>query len=522
MPHTPSPPRFSGKKLPARLKDGYQIFSILAIGILAVWLIFGIWRAPLDNDSWFLLATGQDIAENGFSRTNPWFLEHDLGYVPQQWLYAMIMHYMDKMSGMNGNRLFFACQLLLFYILAFSLAKPASKKIAFIFTTLAATPFAIQFMSIRPELVSLLFLLLEILGIKKFVETNKGFWLIALPVSIILEMNMHAALWPLHFLVFTAFAIKFPWPFFADFPYGKRLLSKKGFLALTAMCGGLFCSPYGMDMIAYPFAAYFSGMYDILNIYEMNKTPAFSMAALEICLLAAGCFIASREKTLGMGTVNIFAGFSLMASLATRDGFLLIIPAILIIGDLAKKIQFKQIYIRLFEKDENWEFRGVAILIVFTLFIISGFRQLYNFMDYTGDIRKIQEKATEYLIKRDAGQDRIMTGFDIGGSFERKRFINIYMDPRMEIFMKTINGKEDILRDYGKAIMGGLNKKLLFSPARKKDIENWLAKNSFDWIIVDPVHEKFLAGYMLGHPDYKKAAEFKNKTRILIIYEKNN
>lgn len=84
----------------------------------------------------------------------------------------------------------------------------------------------------------------------------------------------------------------------------------------------------------------------------------------------------------------------------------------------------------------------MAILI--TLILSFGFLSLQDPF-ITEDSSRTPVKAVEYL--KDKKDARIYTGFNEGGYFEYMGFQS-FMDPRPEIFFKSINKKEDVFRDY--------------------------------------------------------------------------
>ena len=69
----------------------------------ATWVVVSSkWYSQVPTDRWFFFASGREIVEHGFPRTNVWASEPGLGIVVQQWLFDVAAYLLYSAFGADG------------------------------------------------------------------------------------------------------------------------------------------------------------------------------------------------------------------------------------------------------------------------------------------------------------------------------------------------------------------------------------------------------------------------------------
>ena len=143
-----------------------------------------------DNDGYFLIATGKEIGENGIPQFNPFFLEEGYRIVVQQWLWDVCLYKVQSWFGNYGLYIWSITFFLGAMMVLYQIAKQKECKAPWI-PVIFASFICINFVNVRPTMVTVLLLSLQILVVERFQKTGKGlFWL---PLLSLLEINIAVA-----------------------------------------------------------------------------------------------------------------------------------------------------------------------------------------------------------------------------------------------------------------------------------------------------------------------------------------
>lgn len=511
-----------------------KLFYVLFLLIPLFYLLERIVCSVYDSDMYFIIATGREILENGIPHTNIWTIDPGQGIVVQQWLYAVILALVDK-AGYAGFSAFIALQFVIFtclWLYFFSL-RGVPKKLSLLALVMLSMPAQDYLFSTRPQLVTMILILASCICMEKFRQTFKGAWLIGLPVAMCLEMQLHLSMWIIHFAVILAYAV----PAFYFKPFDKTieddslLIHPKKHLkaiielivAMIAMLGTLFINPYGVGGAMYLINSFRSHTFDYVPVLEVNPTTFISPQGATIFLCIALFLAAWKLGCLRSTTINMVAGFCFMMMMAIRNNTCCIFVMAFTARDILAALGKKTISI-------DWK-KDLKVYIV-PVMLFADLIFVTNFLSSCEDVfagkngTETNLPAIVEVIEQDYNEDmHIFTGFNDGAYFEYMGFKNLYIDARPELYMSAFTGDKDILIDYSKYCVYGYDVHLV-SPTSKSSIKTgqpvsaeelttWFDSYDFDYVIVSPMAETFLAAYMLQRDDYEMIESVSDDYHIL-------
>ncbi|MBO6305295.1 MAG: hypothetical protein J6M62_09510 [Selenomonadaceae bacterium] len=470
-------------------------------------------RLKFDSDFWFILNSGKFVAENGFPYTEPFTMHEGLNFVLEQWatdiIYWEIFHYFGA-EGVIAFVIIIGFFIIFIYekiCLFLSDNVALSKILTLFFGVLIASPFLVT----RPQIFSALIFLAEVFLLLKYAKTNENKYLFLIPIFSLLMINLHAALWPMIFVLMLPFTATF----FARIltKLDKEYLGEKFdimpivFTATISFFVG-FLNPYGFNAMAFLFTSYDPAVHGIISeVQPMTLKFDFSSLFFVYSLfffvfLFSGVVLISRKKT-PLYLILLFAGLGFLAMLAIRNVFLFYSLGTFVFAYNLRNYEFKLaklnwtflhllpfIVIDLFviyqiiQKDSIFPLPAIHIIYLIFLFVsLTVFAVCYgkndglkrikwllvlllpyvliasmNFQNRTSEKDYIGEKYKEcidvLLGENDAKDLIFFTGFNTG-AYAEYRGIKCYMDARPEIFAPKNSGKDfSIIGEYIDVING--------------------------------------------------------------------
>ena len=453
--------------------------------------IFVIIIAPcLDNDSWFVLAEGRHLVENGIHYTDVLTMHDGLNIVVQNYGFAAIFYLIHSFLGAPGVYMMmlilnFAVCFLLYKICMLLSKKNVNLSLLIMLATdlLLAFGFAVT----RAQMVDYVIILGLIYVLELFVKTGKSKYLWWVPVLSVLQINLHASVWWMLFLIIMVYIID---------SINKPKLHLQGYktrpLFVFAILGVLFgfLNPYGIKMITYVFTSYgvpeINAMVDEMKPFRFdNIFNAFLYCSLAVVSLF---YLWGDKRRLRIRYILMFFGF-LALGLNTIKGmsqFVLVMffPLALVyqnvkIGEVIESEKARKAI-------TLWG--GVTCMAIFVFLCVVA-------------VPLIKDSPDDSVVQavdaiEDSGGDKesakVYVGYNNGGYVEYRGY-KAYLDPRAEVFIKKNNGKEDILREWEDFI------------ERRTSVDEFLGKYKFDYLIADKTHEMQL--YEMSRDDYEMIYE---------------
>ena len=155
----------------------------------------------------------------------------------------------------------------------------------------------LYFITTRPHIFDILFLLLEIYLLELYIKSNNKLYLIGLPIISILMINLHSSIWLMLFV--------FLLPYYVDniikiktFKKDKYSIIPIIITTIVMLLSGLI-NPYGIDSITYLFGSY--GVESINNLVkEMKPVVINSVTGIYvyayIFVILFSCYYAKGKK----------------------------------------------------------------------------------------------------------------------------------------------------------------------------------------------------------------------------------
>ncbi|MBR3624364.1 MAG: hypothetical protein IKN43_13580 [Selenomonadaceae bacterium] len=468
-------------------------------------------RWIFDNDLWFILNSGRFVFENGFPYTEPFTLHENINFVLEQWLTDVIYW---ALYDNFGAEVFMTFVFLIGFCTLFVYEKTCSllteNNVAVSKAlTLAVGVFVIpSFLLTRPQILSTLVFLTEVFFLIKYAKTNDKKYLFALPISSLLTVNLHCAVWPLIFILTL--------PFIATFLADKYTEIDKEYIcekfdvkplvyAIIASFVIALINPYGIKAMFFLFTSYDPGVHAWIS--EI-KPPAFEKNFRFFFITLFFGFFMLAKKKIPLYLTLLFLGIGLLGLLSIRNMFWFYMMGTLIFPFAFKDYRFKlfqtelgfykilpfillyiYIFYRLFAMETLTPMpvvyilylAGVFISLIFFLafyksndnlrrtkgflavvlpsliFIHLAFQSMYSATDYTN--AKYKDTVDILLENNDIEDIRLFTGFN-SGSYPEFRGLKCYIDGRPEIFAPKNSGLAfNIIGEYYDLTSGAIDYK---------------------------------------------------------------
>ena len=414
--------------------------------MLLVFLPCVLVNLQLDNDLWFLLNSGRFVLQHGIPTIEPFTLHQNFSFVMQQWLSAVIFWSVYSRLGAVGilALVFVVYCAIVFVTYRLTLLLSDGNQIASFLATIVTSAALRLVMTSRPMIFTMLLLICELYLIERFIRSSNVWFLIPLPVFSALLINLHAAMWPIQFVILLPYmidAFRFKVLFVEGQGYPKRYF----FPAIGLMFGAGFLNPYGWDAMSYVFRSY--GFREISVVQEMqsaNINTVFGKLIFGAFFLLLAIYMLKKERKTRLRYALLPLGTAVLALSSLRSFSLFavcgIFPLAYFLKDVtlpAGKIQSQQGVLRL---------RAVLIALVALAVGLLFFQRVSTFVK-TDEAPEVST-AVNYLLEHEQTQDMVLyTGYNDGGYAE---FMGLkpYIDPRAEVFVKKNNGQRDVMKEY--------------------------------------------------------------------------
>lgn len=446
-----------------------------------------IFVKELDNDIWFLLNSGRYVLANGIPHVEPFTIHQGWNFVMQQWLSGVIFWLTYNSFGEIGLRFLVMAFYILIIFFAYRLCMKISEEnfIVSYATCFAVSILLIPFMTERPFIFSNLILLAEIYALESYLLHKDRKYLYVLPFLSVSLVNLHAAMWPLLFIILVPYLID-------SFRFKLGILAGQGYekkgILLTAlfMLAAGFINPYGIDGMSYVFKSYgypeINAIVREMQAANINSTFGLMIFPTFFLQFMVYCYCIFKKGKMSIRYILLTMGTAYMALSSIRNLSIFAICGLLPIAFFLKDYKIKG-----FGK-ETPRFRKFLIALLIVTILVGGgqyIRKSDNGTEYD------ELNATiDYILKNAEVQEVVLyTGYNDGGLAEF-RGIPSYIDPRAEVFVKKNNKKEDVMKEYYQLKMGMLYYK------------SFLNKYVFTHIVVK--EDDILNTYLPYDGDYEK------------------
>ena len=190
-------------------------FNVLAIFVIIIFC-FALTPRTLQNDTYYTIAIGEHILENGIDMQDPFSWHEDLPYTYPHWAYDVgtyLVFQLGDSIGIGGFNAIYIATVLLAIILGiivyYALNKICKNQLVSFFIALAMMYLLKNFICARAQLVTYILFALTILFIEKFIENKKKRYAIGLIIIPIIIANVHLAVWPFYFVLYLPYIAEY-------------------------------------------------------------------------------------------------------------------------------------------------------------------------------------------------------------------------------------------------------------------------------------------------------------------------
>ncbi len=442
------------------------------------------------GDIWFLLNHGKYVLNQGFPTIEPFTIHQGLSFVMQQWLSSVIFYLAYCLSPKFG--LFIVCFIINILILFFTyklcmlLTKNNYRRSIFLTITVDFLLLLFRFITPRPQIFTYLLLIITLYIMELFIENRKTKALYFLPLISLLQINLHSSMYFIHFV--------FLFPYFIYFLINKIKNKKdnrifKLIIFCLIMLLTAFINPYGIKNIFYIFNSYGNNYINEI-IEEMQPLTIVTTDGLifYLMLFIMIIFLLKNKNKLNLRNILLVTITIILTLYNRRNIALFIISIPLILLNLKEKslpkekIKINKNYILIL---------SLYLLIIIPLFLISP----------TYPQSKIENGINKLLVENNINDIKLYVDFD-DGAYTEWRGIKSYIDGRAEIFLKSLNKKENIFYEFYLVNNGKIN------------YQKFLDKYDFTHLIVK--RDSYLNQYLLTMKNYNIIYQEKN----YVIYQK--
>ena len=477
-------------------------------GLLLCLALVGIFNVSwvMDNDIWFILNCGRYVIENGIPYEEFASMHKGLHYVMEQWLTAVIFWKVYESFAANGILTLtwiLGIVIICFYFRLCFIVSEGNTQISIAMTALVGIIVSIFFIVTRPQVISTLIMLLELIILERTFRDRLKRRLIILPILSILCVNLHSALWPMMVILILPFLIEVLLSRMNLKNSDSKINVSVIFLTIVGIILAGFINPYGWESMIFLFTSYDSSIHG--HILEIAAPSADTLLGKSFIILAIILVVIYTKKTMPIRYSLLTFGLMFLAFMSIRSIFLFLIIATFPVAYAYKDwkssltsaasilskptailpffIIFAIIIYKIYiEKGINLNFiplpDKIFSILMFLSLICFIFAYRFNGKLFSSNLQILCIKpfvalitlqliafglihsinqdepveplkpAVDFLLNQDKSENiRLWTGFYEGG-YVGFRGLRYYVDARPEVFAKSNNHKADIIKEY--------------------------------------------------------------------------
>ena len=474
-------------------KKLYIVFSMLLIVIILMTV-----TKEMQNDTFFTIATGEHILQEGYDNVDHLTWHENLGFYKLRWAFDVAIAFIYNTFCFAG---IYAFVVIIASLTGLSLFNILLKQKNNIVLSFIATVISMLLMTsnwsftARGQIISYLLLLLEIYFIEKMISTKqKRYYIIFLVISALI-VNFHASVWYMTIILvlpYLAEAIMHKIMKNKNLEKSKIILEpisiKMLIIAILCLVLGSFISPIGTYTYTYMFKVI--GGISSTFISELQQTDIISSIGMILGLIVIDILMLATKSKMKLSDILLFFGLYFMAILARRNqAFLYLIgtiPVVRLITNFFETYDTENILEKLnnfFSK--NWVLGCTTIVIVIGLSsnMVTRIREKYvNEKKYPVEAVNFIKENLDYI------NLRIYNSFNYGSYLELSG-IPAFVDSRSEIFTEEFNNVT-ILKDWLETSRGNVN------------YNDTFAKYEIDYAIVED--KEIINTYISADENYEK------------------
>lgn len=434
-------------------KNILEIIKSVVFVILIAFLCLSSVGKTLENDTFFTIAGGRLILENGIETEEKLVWHEGLEFTNSRWLFDILITLIYENWNFDGVYVFVALMAILQGLLYYRVILKITDKKTYSFFICIISMYVINpTLVARAQIISNFLLLLEfyLLETIKDIDKVKIRYKLLFLIMPIIFANAHASTYPMYLVLFL--------PYIAEYIASKLPFSKSDdrkiiyetknikYIIIFFIVGILagFIVPNGVK----PYSDMFNAMEGISSsiIVELKPFSIYDNLYLTTIIISTIAILIFSKQKLRVSDGLFILGFSLLA-LKTRRCFAYFI--------LIASICFARILIEFlatydFKIDfipKKLRILGLTLSLIFVIVFSTNFL-LRNISEEVIPYNVYPIKACDYILKNlDVNTIRIFNHFNYG-SYLEFRGIKAFIDSRSGIFTDEFNEGCTVLEDW--------------------------------------------------------------------------
>ena len=432
----------------------------------------------LDNDSWGVLAQGRYIVENGIYHEDVLSMHEGLHTVVSNYAFSVVFYLIHSVFGAAG---IYLTMLVLFLIVLFLLYKICmlisnkNVRLSLILMAMTGAILALEFVVTRAQMLDYIVILLLIYWLELYIKTDKSRYLWGIPGLSIFLANFHASVWWMIFAIMITYMVdgaRKP----KKFLQGYRLKPLVLIFAISAVVG--IINPYGIEMLTSIFMAYggMTGLNFVTELAAFSPIANYGIIYYPMIVLVLFFYIFAKRKPR-IRYLLLFFGFLFMGLCSAKGMSEVILVMFFPLAFVYQDFKMPKLFddVRVGHVTTIWvDILTICFSLIFSVTILGMIEDRPN--------RAIEEAIDAIdaeIGDKDKRELRVYVGYN-GGGYVEYRGYPAFLDPRGADFMKSMNGKENILEEWVGLDIG------------KTKVEDFLEKYDFDFLVVEEYYEEAL------------------------------
>lgn len=458
--------------------------------------------ASLDGDFYFLYSFGRSIANDGFPVKDVLSMHSDMNIIVQQWLVDVLFYYAYEFLGKAGVLAIVYVMDIVYIIMLYKLCRLVTDNffVSVIVTTLSGILVSVIYMVTRPQIFTYIIFILLLFFLEKYVRTGHVCWLCLLPVLSILQINVHASMWLMLFVLMmpylvSCFSINLPF-------YQQQARCRLWHLLLTmaAMTAGALLNPYGYRSILYLVGSFGVDSINqaIMEMQSTNISDAMGILYFGILFLMVSFMLISKRKRPELRFLCLALGTTVLGLTSYKANVYFYIVGFVCFAHYFRDFDFP-LKVTSGKRTKKEKIR-LAVL-VGLLVLALGYTFFSPSAPYNSrqDARAEQlEPVASYLDTQNRDDMVLYAGFNEGSILEFHGY-HPYIDGRAELFLKAKNGQFDYFDEYLDADSG------------RSYYRDFLDKYGFTHLVV-PTGQNHLYVSIVHDSDYEQGYSDDNYT----------
>ena len=298
------------------------------------------------------------------------------------------------------------------------------------------------FMVSRPQVVTYIMILIEILVLEKYSRTEKWYYLIPMPIISLILINYHASMWWMLFaflLPYIVETVNIKW-----LSLNPRSIKRMPiYISSLLMFIMGFINPYGYKLILYVFTSFGNASIN-QSILEMGAPDVKTVNGIiyfVTLFFVIFCYVLNKDGNIKLRYILLAIGTCGLSLMALKSIPYFLFGTVITLCHNLKNMGDKLV----FRIDSKKTFITISIFIILIYLIsisliIKDYDESKDFPETKNAIAYLNENTDEKNVS-------LYTSFFDGGYAEYRGF-KTYIDARAEVFLQSNNQQKDVFEEY--------------------------------------------------------------------------